>query len=260
MAVPIVPCGSVDIPAFDTTPSPDLGVRWRRWVRTFSLQASGRGVRDPIQRTELLLGLAGEGVLEVYDTLFPGGLPGVLDGLGLAAGGDNGAAGDGDGAAGGGDGDGAAGGGDVFTRLVTALNAHFIPQVNISHERLAFTRCQMKAGETVLSYATRLRKLASSCEFGNTEERIRDQIIEKVLNSGLRRKFLREGIGLTLVRLLEIAASEEVTEQRARDYERPTQLAQTAVMAIKPKGGKRPADGGGRKDADNRRCFRCNRT
>ena len=206
-----VSCGSVAMPEFDTTPSADLGVRWKKYVRLFVLQASGRGVQNPRQKVDLFLSLAGEGLLDIFDTLFPDGLAAVA-----GAGGDN-AGGDG---AGGDDGaDGGAAAVDVFQTLLNALNAHFEPQVSTPHERLAFSRCDMEEHDSVLAYVTRLKKLASTCAFVNAEERIRDQVIERVRNSRLRRKFLSEGDGLTLARLLEIARIEEDTDARVKDYE-----------------------------------------
>ena len=53
--------------------------------------------------------------------------------------------------------------------------------------------------ESVDQFIMRLREKVDCCEFGETAgENIRDQVIEKCLSSGLRRKPSERGRGLTL--------------------------------------------------------------
>lgn len=182
----IVACGSVDLPAFDASSTADLGTRWRKWVRTFCLLASGRGVGNPGQKRDLLLGLAGEGVQDIHDTLV------------IAAAAD--------------------GGPDIFVRTLNALNAYFQPQVNVPFERSVFRKCAMEDGESVALYVTRLKRLAASCDFHDADECVRDQVIDKVLSQYLRRKFLEEGGDLTLVRVLELSRAAEAMDSHLGAY------------------------------------------
>ena len=46
------------------------------------------------------------------------------------------------------------------------LEAHFKPQRNVVYERYVFNSCVQSVEESVDVYVNRLRKLASSCEFG----------------------------------------------------------------------------------------------
>ena len=56
------------------------------------------------------------------------------------------------------------------------LEAHFKPQRNVVYERYVFNSCVQIVEESVDVYVNRLRKIASSCEFGAlTNKLIRDQ-------------------------------------------------------------------------------------
>ena len=245
----MVPCGDVVLPVFCTDGS-DVGARWKKWVRSFKLLASGRGVQNPVQKRDLFLGLAGEGVQDIFETL-PVPVPA--------------------------DGDG--GDGDEFTRALAVLDAYFAPQVNVPFERSVFRRCDMSEGESVMAYITRLRRLAASCEFPNEGDSIRDQVIEKIRSSRLRRKLLEEGGQLTLERLMVLARADEAMNQQVHAMGG----AQTAdsVLRVRQGSGKpvsrksNPGHNGGtgsqrQRGAGNQRqsphskregrqCFRCGR-
>ena len=61
---------------------------------------------------------------------------------------------------------------------IKALEAYFKPKRNVVYERYLFIMCQQNSGETVDSYVNRLRKAASTCQFGTiTEELIRDRLV-----------------------------------------------------------------------------------
>ena len=52
-------------------------------------------------------------------------------------------------------------------------------------------------GETVQQFVTRLRKSAKDCEFGtDTDNQIRDAVLNKCISTYIKRKFLEEGQGL----------------------------------------------------------------
>ena len=182
----VVQCGDVAMPNFDTMNTSDLGCRWRKWVRGYKLLASGWGIVNPEQMRDLLLGLAGEEVQDIFDTLV---VPDEEDD-----------------------------GPDAFVRALTALNTYFEPQVNVPYERSVFRRCGMSEGEPMASYVTRLRRLAASCDFGDAEEAIRDQVIEKTRSQRHRRKLLEQGGDLRLGRVLELARAEETVDAQVAMY------------------------------------------
>ena len=76
-------------------------------------------------------------------------------------------------------------------------------------------------GETVQQFVTRLRKAAKDCDFGtDTDNQIRDAVLNKCTSTYIKRKLLEEGQGLNLTRTLEVAAKCEKIE---------TQLAALSV-------------------------------
>lgn len=50
--------------------------------------------------------------------------------------------------------------------ILGALQRHFEPTRNVVYERFKFNTCEQSQGETVAQYITKLRQLASTCEFG----------------------------------------------------------------------------------------------
>ena len=145
---------------------------------------------------------------------------------------------------------------DEFTRALEALNLYFEPQINVPFERSVFRRCEMEEGETVLRYVTRLRRLAVSCDFPNEADAIRDQVIEKVRSTRLRRKFLEEGARLTLERLTTLAQAEEAMNRQVRSLGGMQESEGIAQVRRTPETFARaPTKAAG----GPRLCFRCGR-
>ena len=92
------------------------------------------------------------------------------------------------------------------------LEAHFKPQRNVVYERYVFNSCVQSVEESVDVYVNRLRKLASSCEFGAlTNELIRDRLVIGVKDRDLK--------GLSLQKAIEICKSNEITKQQLKSLE-----------------------------------------
>ena len=104
--------------------------------------------------------------------------------------------------------------------VLTQLTEHFKPKKNVPFERHVFRQAAQQNGETVDSYITRLRTLAKNCEFADSNEAIRDQIVEKCSSGRLRRRLLRE-TDLTLDTLIQIAKLFESSERQADQIEKP---------------------------------------
>jgi len=105
---------------------------------------------------------------------------------------------------------------------MTALENYFKPQRNVVYERYVFNSCEQNQGESVDSYVTRLRKLASSCEFGTlTDELIRDRLVLGVIDRGTKGKLLREK-SLTLDKAIDIARSNEITSKQLESMKSDT--------------------------------------
>ena len=108
-----------------------------------------------------------------------------------------------------------------YEKTVAALNKYFVPKVNSSVARRRFKAITPRGTDTVGQFATRLCKAVKDCEYGTTEteNQIRDEILEKCASNYIRRKCYEEAQGgnvLTLSRTLEIAAQcEEIELQLA---------------------------------------------
>jgi hypothetical protein len=69
MALPILSDVAL-IPSFDVgNDINSMGQRWTRWLGSFNLYATGKGVVDPAQKKALLLHSAGMEVQDIYFTL-----------------------------------------------------------------------------------------------------------------------------------------------------------------------------------------------
>ena len=98
-----------------------------------------------------------------------------------------------------------------YDDAVRALTQYFAPTTNISFERHVFRSIALRDKETVEQFVTRLRQKAKTCEFADTDQQVRDQVIEKCFSNVLRQKFLEKGRDLTLKMLREIARSYETS-------------------------------------------------
>ena len=176
------------IQPFDITgDQTSLSKRWETWLKSFNYFVTGSGVTDKGQKRALLLHLLGTRVQEIFETLT-----------------DTGADND-------------------YDRASTCLNTYFKPKANVPFERHVFRQSSQNLEETVDQYATRLKKLALTCEFEDKKDDMtRGQIIDKYKSNDLRRRFLREK-DLPLEKLLDIGRSYEAADLRAKKMEHPEQ-------------------------------------
>ena len=183
------------IKAFPVASDPlTVGSRWKRWKRGFEYFVAARGVTKADQKKALLLDMAGEEVQDIFDVL-PNG-----------------------------EGD------DSYKKAMSAIDSHFQAKTNTTYERSVFRRTEIRKDETVVNYITRLRQLALTCEYTDVEIEIRDQIIEKLPFSRLRRKLLEQGSDLTLTKIVSIAQTEEAINQQ--NTERGSEVKQEEVNKV----------------------------
>ena len=81
-----------------------------------------------------------------------------------------------------------------------------------------FRQARQQPQETLDQFATRLRQLASSCEFASVDKEIKSQIILSCSSSRLRRRALREPT-ITLKALLDLGRAMELSETQASGIE-----------------------------------------
>lgn len=82
---------------------------------------------------------------------------------------------------------------DTGTTLATALKAlddYFTPKVNVVVERHTFRKRAQLRDETIVQYIAALRQLAATCEFENSDDMIRDQLVEHCVNPHIRERLL----------------------------------------------------------------------
>ena len=90
-------------------------------------------------------------------------------------------------------------------------NSHCIGQTNIIYERYLFNNRKQESHESIDVYATALRALAPTCEFGALrDEMIRDRLVCGITENSVRRKLLQEP-KLLLEKCLDICRSAEAT-------------------------------------------------
>ena len=129
-----------------------IGERWTRWLRSFELYLTGKGITVAERKRALLLHCAG---LEVQDIFFT---------LEEEAAGEN---------------------ETVYDQAKKTLEKYFNPQSNVPYERLLFRNMAQNESETIEQYITRLRQKAVTCNFDKVDEEIRDQVINKCISHTL---------------------------------------------------------------------------
>ncbi len=179
MADAITPLTLPCVPNFDPHgDTSSLGSRWEKWIRNFETYAIATGIQNDVQKRQLLLHCAGSGVQDVFETLVETG--------------------------------------NTYQLAKDKLSAYFKPQENPSYKRHIFRLEKQKEGETVATYATRLRQLVQGCGFepDHVNDFIRDQIIDCCASKRLRVKLLADK-ELTLDKTLEVARAMEASEEQA---------------------------------------------
>ena len=168
---------------FDPLTEPtSVGQRWKVWKRRFETYLAALGIKDATQQRALLLYQAGEETQEIFDTL-----P------------DTGEAND-------------------YKKAIEKLDAYFTPKRNTDFEVFKFRTAVQTKDETIDQFATRLRKLGSTCAFDDLAKELKSVIIQNCLSKRLRRYALLE-TDLTLDKLLGKGRAFEISDIQATGLE-----------------------------------------
>ena len=103
--------------------------------------------------------------------------------------------------------------GATYKSAMDALNNHFEPKKNVAFERHVFRQAIQGTNKPSINFVTRLRKLASTCEFADENSEIRDQFIDNCFSNLLRRLLLLEP-NLTLEQVIGKAQAMELVEKQ----------------------------------------------
>ncbi len=159
--------------------------------------------------------------------------------------------------------------GDTLDSAIAALQTHFNPKINVVAERHAFRKRTQTTSESVLHYIAALRDLVSKCEFGaNTDDMIRDQLIEHVASHRIRERLLLE-TDLTLSKAITIATQIEAASAHAKSIAGDQAASVQAVQSRSCDAAGRRRHNASRKPAkssssghllstsSSRTCYRC---
>ena len=176
---------------FDPVLDPaSIGQRWKAWKRRFTTYLSAMAITDDTQKRALLLYQAGPETQDIFETL-----P------------DRGDAKD-------------------FAKAMEKLDTYFSPKGNADYEIFKFRTAIQSPEETVDQFATRLRKLAQTCDFQDVDREIKSAIIQHCTSKRLRRFAFLE-TELSLSALLAKARAFEISEQQATGIETEALSRQT---------------------------------
>ena len=99
---------------------------------------------------------------------------------------------------------------------IDALEAYFKPKWTVVYERYLFNMSQQNPDEPVDGYVNRLRKAASTCQFGTlTEELIRDRLVIGLRDHATKLRLLKED-SLDINKALNICRSSEVVTSQLK--------------------------------------------
>ncbi|MGH0138730.1 UNVERIFIED_CONTAM: hypothetical protein FKN15_037130 [Acipenser sinensis] len=87
---------------------------------------------------------------------------------------------------------------DTFKAAVDALSAHFGPQQCALLNRFQFRQRAQQPGESIVQFISALRELVQHCKFGELQDELMDQLIEKTSCAQLRERLLLQSNDLSL--------------------------------------------------------------
>ncbi|UYV81492.1 K02A2.6-like, partial [Cordylochernes scorpioides] len=104
----------------------------------------------------------------------------------------------------------------TFDNLIDILKRHFSPKRSIVVERFIFFKRMQLKEENISDYLVEIKRLASSCNFGNfLEDSLRDKMVCGLYNAKIQNRILSEG-DISLAKVIEIALSMEAAEKNTK--------------------------------------------
>lgn len=145
------------------------GTRWRKYLAKFENLLTALNIVNDDRKKAMLLHYIGEEAYDIYDSFSD-----EKKGKGATV-----------------------TVGDVtrpneYPVLKQSLTDYFTPKANTSYEVFKFRQAKQNAGEAIDSYYTRLRTLASTCEFHNADNEILGQVMQGCTSTRIRRWALRD--------------------------------------------------------------------
>ena len=80
-----------------------------------------------------------------------------------------------------------------FTELCTLLRDYYRPKTIQVAETFKFNQCKQTESESVSVFSAQLRRLASSCDFGeDLQRRVRDQLVSGICSAETQKKLFQK--------------------------------------------------------------------
>ena len=118
-----------------------------------------------------------------------------------------------------------------FSQLCDKLKDHYKPKRLEVAETYRFHRCVQEENESVSAYSARLRRYASTCNFGEFLNRsLRDQFICGIRNSATRKKLLNED--RTFQDALKVAIADEVASKETLEVQNDAKPGDESVHSM----------------------------
>ena len=137
-----------------------------------------------------------------------------------------------------------------FDQLKETLKKHFDPEPILIAERFHFYQRNQDAGESIGAYLASLRRLASTCKFGDfLEDALRDRLVCGMLNESIQKVLLTKE-DLTLSKAVSVSQGMEAAALKSKELHANKSGPRSAgsVMAV-----------GAAAPAHSRTCGRCGR-
>ena len=121
-------------------------------------------------------------------------------------------------------------GDDDYKKLKRKLDHHFLPKKNKQHARYTFNKQKQIEGESVVTYAARLREKSQDCEFGEqTEDRILEHLIQTIKDSELVKRSIQRKWNLD--QFLEEASQREDINQQVKDMKEDFKISKVEYQS-----------------------------
>ena len=133
--------------SFDIHADGAIAQRWRKWIKRLENLFVAADIKDKTRQSAFLLYYAEEKVCDFFETLPQSG--------------------------------------DDFETAKEKLTEYFDPERMSSMKLATFSKRNRIHGESMNAYHSRLRQLASTCEFANIDKKIKSQIIQPCSSQAL---------------------------------------------------------------------------
>ena len=128
----------------------------------------------------------------------------------------------------------------TFSAIGKAFKEHVQPKSNPVFHRFKFNN-EVQGENTMEQFITKLRLLASDCEFANESEMIRDRIVFGVKHQKVRERLINEGSKLTMDKAIEICQNYEYAQEQLKSMSEPCTAAMGVHAVNNPPRRDRPA-------------------